>query len=149
MVTIVAILSTAEIYPPRIFFIGFAGCQVLRPCEDGVGRDNSGLGEGRGAGRIRRRGKRPVGRNPVRRPSMVLRTCGYDDKKKRRLEASGTGQSRPDLLRAEFSHRIKEEFANGHEYYSQHGKSIELPKEATSRPSSEFLSWHNENVYLD
>jgi hypothetical protein len=55
----------------------------------------------------------------------------------------------PDPLRAGFSHRIKEEFANGHEYYSQHGKVIDLPKEATSRPSGEFLSWHNENVYLD
>jgi putative restriction endonuclease len=51
--------------------------------------------------------------------------------------------------RVEVSHRIKEEFANGHEYYSQHGKVIELPKKATSRPSSEFLSWHNENIYLD
>lgn len=51
--------------------------------------------------------------------------------------------------RVEVSHRIKEEFANGQEYYSQHGKTIDLPKEATSRPSSEFLSWHNENVYLD
>jgi len=51
--------------------------------------------------------------------------------------------------RVEVSQRIKEEFANGREYYSQHGKSIELPKEATARPSSEFLTWHNENVYLD
>lgn len=51
--------------------------------------------------------------------------------------------------RVEVSHRIKEEFANGHEYYSEHGKLIALPDAESLRPSSEFLGWHNENVYLD
>jgi len=50
--------------------------------------------------------------------------------------------------RVEVSHRIKEEFANGHEYYSEHGKLIALPDEESLRPSSEFLSWHNEKVYV-
>ncbi|MGH9713927.1 MAG: HNH endonuclease [Candidatus Acidiferrales bacterium] len=50
--------------------------------------------------------------------------------------------------RVEVSHRIKEEFANGHEYYAEHGKIIAIPGETTQRPSSEYLSWHNEKVYL-
>lgn len=50
--------------------------------------------------------------------------------------------------RVEVSPRIKAEFANGHEYYSEHGKLISVPGEKSNQPSSEFLTWHNENVYL-
>jgi putative restriction endonuclease len=50
--------------------------------------------------------------------------------------------------RVEVSRRIKEEFENGHEYYSAHGKLIVLPDETTLKPGQDFLSWHNENRYL-
>jgi putative restriction endonuclease len=47
----------------------------------------------------------------------------------------------------EVSHRLKEEFDNGKEYYALQGKTILLPDAATFRPSPEQLEWHNENVY--
>ena len=47
----------------------------------------------------------------------------------------------------EISRRIKEEFNNGAEYYAMHGKGIHLPKLQQLRPSTEMLSWHNENVF--
>jgi putative restriction endonuclease len=50
--------------------------------------------------------------------------------------------------RVEVSHRIKDEFEDGREYYSAHGQLISLPVEANLHPSSKFLSWHNEKVYL-
>ena len=50
--------------------------------------------------------------------------------------------------RVEVSRRIKDEFENGKEYYSAHGRVISLPAEATLHPAAKFLSWHNEKVYL-
>lgn len=50
--------------------------------------------------------------------------------------------------RVEVSGRIKEEFENGREYYSAHGKVITLPDASRLRPAREFLSWHNDNIYL-
>ncbi len=47
------------------------------------------------------------------------------------------------------SHRIKEDFSNGKEYYSHHGqKLITLPERMDHLPDSRFLEWHNNNVYL-
>jgi putative restriction endonuclease len=52
-------------------------------------------------------------------------------------------------LNIEVSKRIKEDFGNGKEYYSYHGKKlIEVPEKTVDRPSAQFLQWHNENVYL-
>lgn len=49
----------------------------------------------------------------------------------------------------EVSRRIKEDYGNGREYYSFHGKPlINIPGRLEERPSKEFLSWHNENVYV-
>jgi putative restriction endonuclease len=49
----------------------------------------------------------------------------------------------------EVSKRIKEDFGNGREYYSFHGRQLlVLPESAQERPSSQFIRWHNENVYL-
>jgi putative restriction endonuclease len=45
------------------------------------------------------------------------------------------------------SKRIKEEFENGRDYYAMHGRSLYLPPDKGLRPGSEFISWHNENVY--
>ena len=50
--------------------------------------------------------------------------------------------------RVEVSRRIKDEFANGKEYYSAHGRLISLPGKPTLQPAGKFLTWHNENVYL-
>ena len=46
------------------------------------------------------------------------------------------------------SHRIKEEYENGRDYYALHGKKLLiLPEHSEEHPSQEFLSWHNENIY--
>lgn len=47
----------------------------------------------------------------------------------------------------EVSRRIKEEFENGRDYYALQGKSLSIPEEPMKKPGSEFISWHNENVY--
>jgi putative restriction endonuclease len=52
-------------------------------------------------------------------------------------------------LTVEVSHRIKEDFGNGKEYYAHHGsKLIILPQRKEQIPDSQYLEWHNENVYL-
>ena len=50
-------------------------------------------------------------------------------------------------LHIEVSRRIKEEFENGKYYYTFHGKKAHPPQRLNDRPSPEFLSWHNENVF--
>jgi putative restriction endonuclease len=47
----------------------------------------------------------------------------------------------------EVSHRIKEEFENGRDYYRHHGHPIRLPQKSEMAPSPQFLSWHNDNIY--
>lgn len=47
----------------------------------------------------------------------------------------------------EISGRIKKEFENGREYYQFHGRKIRVPSNIMDFPSSEFLEWHNANVY--
>lgn len=47
----------------------------------------------------------------------------------------------------EVSTKIKEEFDNGHEYYSMHGKRIHLPEIEQFRPSQEMLTWHNDTIF--
>lgn len=52
-------------------------------------------------------------------------------------------------LIVEVSHRIKEDFGNGKEYYAHHGqKLITLPERMDQLPDINYLEWHNENVYL-
>ena len=54
------------------------------------------------------------------------------------------------LLTVEVSHRIKEDFGNGKEYYAHHGsKLIILPERLEQMPDLHFLEWHNEYVFLD
>jgi len=50
-------------------------------------------------------------------------------------------------LHIEVSRRIKEEFENGKYYYNFHGEQVHLPQRLEDNPSSEFLTWHNENKY--
>ena len=47
----------------------------------------------------------------------------------------------------EVSRRIREEFDNGDYYYGFHGNQIHVPQKPQFRPSEEFLSWHNENIF--
>ena len=54
-----------------------------------------------------------------------------------------------DDLRVEVSKRIKEEFENGREYYQYRGRPLAIvPGGPEERPSTEFLRWHNEKVFL-
>lgn len=54
----------------------------------------------------------------------------------------------PDLA-VEVSRKIKEEFDNGRDYYALHGrKLVVVPPTDKDRPSTQFLQWHNSNVYL-
>lgn len=49
----------------------------------------------------------------------------------------------------EVSHRIKDDFGNGREYYKHHGTKLNiLPEKIEKLPSKLFLEWHNENIYL-
>jgi putative restriction endonuclease len=50
--------------------------------------------------------------------------------------------------RVEVSRRIREEFANGRDYYAFHGKEIAIPAANDDRPNAELLRWHNEQRYL-
>lgn len=51
-------------------------------------------------------------------------------------------------LRLEVSPRLKSEWQNGREYYAHHGETLRIhPADAASRPSREFLTWHNENRF--
>ena len=52
-------------------------------------------------------------------------------------------------LHVEVSRRIKEEFDNGKYYFTFHGKNIYPPTEQINRPSSEFLTWHNDNIFRE
>jgi len=53
-----------------------------------------------------------------------------------------------EKYKIEVSRKIKEEFDNGKNYYSFHGKKLyALPQALKDRPNLEFTRWHNENVY--
>ena len=47
----------------------------------------------------------------------------------------------------EVSHRIKEEFENGRDYYALHGQVIRSPDKAEYTPDPAALSWHNETCF--
>jgi putative restriction endonuclease len=52
-------------------------------------------------------------------------------------------------LRVEVSRRIKEDFENGEDYSTMHGKKLEvIPPREIDRPSTEFIRWHNQNRFL-
>jgi len=49
----------------------------------------------------------------------------------------------------EVSPLIREEYHNGKEYYSMHGrKLIVMPQPQCDRPNIELLRWHNENTFM-
>jgi putative restriction endonuclease len=51
------------------------------------------------------------------------------------------------LMRFEISHKIKEEYENGRDYYRLHGGVVRVPTNQENRPSREYLEWHNTNVF--
>jgi len=52
-----------------------------------------------------------------------------------------------DDYRFEVSRAIREEYHNGREYYSLHGrKLLVIPESQNDQPSREFLLWHNEHI---
>jgi len=54
----------------------------------------------------------------------------------------------PDLV-IEVSRRLKTDWQNGREYYAHHGQALRnQPTDLASRPSREFLEWHNEKRFL-
>jgi len=50
-------------------------------------------------------------------------------------------------LKFEVSHRIREEFENGRDYYILHGRRIYVPKRLDLRPDAGSLAWHNEHCF--
>jgi HNH endonuclease len=50
-------------------------------------------------------------------------------------------------LRLEVSSRLKIDYENGRTYYPLHGQDVAMRVAETSRPRTEFLTWHNDNVY--
>ena len=64
-----------------------------------------------------------------------------------KLFDSGYMTITPDY-HVEVSPRIREEYHNGKEYYSMHGKTLSItPDRTRDRPSTDLLRWHNENIF--
>jgi putative restriction endonuclease len=51
-------------------------------------------------------------------------------------------------LHLEVSPRLRTDYRNGRSYYPLHGSPIAVPDTPDERPASEFVRWHNENVFL-
>ncbi len=51
-------------------------------------------------------------------------------------------------LRFEVSSRLKDDYENGRSYYPLHGRVIRIPQSDTEKPSTEYLRWHCDNVFL-
>ena len=64
-----------------------------------------------------------------------------------RLFDTGYVTITPDL-NFEVSPRIREEFENGRDYYSLHGRRIATPRRSDLRPDPTALAWHNEHCFL-
>ena len=51
-------------------------------------------------------------------------------------------------LKVEVSKRIKEEFENGREYYKFHGQPmVVVPTKSDDQPASDYIDWHNNNIF--
>ncbi len=50
--------------------------------------------------------------------------------------------------RISVSNHLHDDYGNGKDYYKYHGQELLiLPNEISSRPSKEFIEWHNDHVY--
>jgi putative restriction endonuclease len=52
-------------------------------------------------------------------------------------------------FRLRVSPRLRADFSNGDQFYTQAGQLIELPERRADRPSREFLQWHLDEVFQD
>jgi putative restriction endonuclease len=50
-------------------------------------------------------------------------------------------------FRLEVSHKIREEFENGRDYYRLHGGIVRVPDNPQEKPAREFIEWHNSFKY--
>jgi putative restriction endonuclease len=75
------------------------------------------------------------------RNGLLLRTDLH------RLLDSGYATVTPDL-RFWVSHRIRQEFENGRDYYALDGQKLRPPTRPELAPSREYLEWHGDNVFL-
>ncbi|HLL81207.1 MAG TPA: HNH endonuclease signature motif containing protein [Longimicrobium sp.] len=50
--------------------------------------------------------------------------------------------------RFEVSLRLREDYSNGRSYYPLHGATLRVPMGIAEQPAPEYISWHNEHVYL-
>ncbi|MGI8498957.1 MAG: HNH endonuclease [Gemmatimonadaceae bacterium] len=48
----------------------------------------------------------------------------------------------------EVSNRLRADYNNGRTYYPLHGSLLRLPASNSDRPAEEFLSWHNDHIFL-
>ncbi|MGH9428309.1 MAG: HNH endonuclease [Terriglobia bacterium] len=65
-----------------------------------------------------------------------------------KLFDSGYLSVTPDLS-VEVSRKIKEEFENGRDYYALHDRKLVIvPSTQKDQPSSQYLEWHNSNIFL-
>lgn len=71
---------------------------------------------------------------------LILRTDLH------RLYDGGYVTVTPDF-RLEVSHRLKDEFDNGHTYYEMAGTKLFVPEDMRQRPSAKALEWHAQNVF--
>jgi len=54
-----------------------------------------------------------------------------------------------DDKRVEVSRRIRKEYENGKEYYAYPGKILQnLPEQALDQQASDYLQWHQCEIYL-
>jgi putative restriction endonuclease len=53
---------------------------------------------------------------------------------------------RPDMQFV-VSHKLEEDFHNGHVYYELDGRKIHVPSEEVARPNAELLAWHEAEVF--
>lgn len=74
------------------------------------------------------------------RNGLLLRTDLH------RLLDAGYATVTPDL-RFWVSHRIRDEFENGRDYYALDGRQLRPPSRPELAPSREFLEWHADNVF--
>lgn len=51
-------------------------------------------------------------------------------------------------LQIEVSSRLRADYNNGRAYYPLHGTALRTPASDRDRPAPEFLTWHNDIVYL-
>ncbi|MHB1501916.1 MAG: HNH endonuclease, partial [Candidatus Dormibacteria bacterium] len=53
----------------------------------------------------------------------------------------------PSTLKLDVSRRLRDDFANGREYYALAGRALRLPEKRAEQPDRQFLTWHRDVLY--